>query len=205
MWAAIVFARMRTALLGVAVVVAAGLVLLVVSGSDPRRTGTNNIQAGGETARLEPGQRRCQPAEIPGGTERIAIPAVAEVGVRTRLAVVVRNANGSRVGAGRALAVAPDGDLLATLRPAPPAGLAEVCIVNNGRGSVALLGFASAFGIDYYGRSETWWEAAPSIARHFGFGKAGFLGAWAFWLSLALIASAWIVAWRALANPEPHP
>jgi hypothetical protein len=187
------------AVLAIAVAVALAAVLVVVSGSDPRRTGTNNV-GGGEAARLGPGQHRCQPGETPGATRAVAVAAYSPGGEAVRLAVALRDDRDRLLTAGRTLDVAPNGYPLANLRPTPVAGGARVCVRNATAGTVVLLGVADTFGVDYYGDRESWWQAAPSIARHFGFGKAGFLGAWTFWLTLALIAAAWIGSWRALAG-----
>ena len=101
------------------------------------------------------------------------------------------------------MAVAPDGDPLASLEPVPRAGAAEVCVRNVGLGPVALLGISNVFGIDFYSRSDqSWWQALPSVARHFGFGKSGIVSAWAFWFALALVVGGLVAAWRALASPE---
>jgi hypothetical protein len=193
---------MRTALLGLAVAIAVGTVVLVLSGSEPRRSGTNNVPGGGEIAQLDPGDRRCQAADVPGGTGRVAVPAYSPAGEPVRLAVTVRSAAGGARSLGSTSAVAPDGDPLAPLEPAPPSGAAEVCVRNAGAGRVALLGISNVFGVDFYPRSDqSWWQAAPAVARHFGFGKSGLVGAWALWLALALVLGAWIAAWRALASP----
>lgn len=197
---------MRTALLAIAVAIAVGTVLLVASGSDLRRSGTSNVPVADEVERLAPGERICQRAEIPGGTEQLAVPAATASGAPARLLVTVRNRAGRVVASGRTRGVAPDGDSLARLSPAPRAGVGRVCVTNAGRETVKLLGYSTAFGIEYYkGKPQSWWGAAPSIARHFGFGKAGFVGAWAFWAALALIAAAWIAGWRALADSGARP
>ena len=77
-----------------------------------------------------------------------------------------------------------------------------MCVRNAGRHGIALLGISDTFGVDYYEGRQTWWDTAPALAQRFGFGKAGFVGAWTFWMALALVAGAMIASWRALARAE---
>lgn len=193
--------RVRMAVLVIVAAVAMGAVLIALSSSDPHRSGTNNVPGAGEIAQLRPGQSRCQEVDVPRGTDQLAVAGMSDSGAVPALAVTL--SGGTRtLAAGKTRETAPDGRPLVNLRPIPPAGLARVCVRNAGRHGIALLGISDAFGIDYYEGRQTWWEAAPALARRFGFGKAGFVGAWTFWMALALVAAALIASWRALAEAE---
>jgi hypothetical protein len=191
---------MRASIVGVAVAAAACFLLVVLLGSEPRRSGTNNVAASAEAVELAPRERSCQPESVPGASERVAIAVAAPPGAAAvpRLTVAVER-GGRAVASGRPAGRLDDGRVDVPLAPAPPAGAAELCVRNDGRRPLALLGQPGAIAVDYYrGGSETWLQAAPAVARHFGLGKSGLLGPWALWLALAAVAAAWLGAWRAL-------
>lgn len=191
--------RASIAAVAIAIAVAVCGLLVVLLDGAPRRSGTNNVAPSAESARLAPGERSCQPEDVPGGTERVAVVAAPVGGGTARFTVTLRRGR-DLVAAGRAAGATVDGRFAVALRPTPPAGPALVCVRNDGRRQLALLGLSDTIAVDYYrAGDETWLQASPAVARHFGFGKAGFLGAWTLWLALVLIAAAWIGSWRALA------
>ena len=193
--------RGRKVVLAAAVGVAMGAVLITLSSSGLHRTGTNNVPGVEEVAQLRPSQSRCQEVDVPRRTDQLAVAAASDAGAVPALAVVL--SVGTRALAlGRTRETAPDGRPLVNLRPIPPAGPARVCVRNAGRHGIALLGISDTFGVDYYEGRQTWWDTAPALAQRFGFGKAGFVGAWTFWMALALVAGAMIASWRALALAE---
>jgi hypothetical protein len=175
-----------------------GAVLVVLSDSDPRRSGTNNVPSASEVGRLDSGKRKCQEVDVPAGADDVAVAGVSDSGTVPTLALTLSGM--STTASGETRDTAPDGRPLASLHPVPPAGAARLCVRNVSRDGVVLLGISDTFGVDYYEGHETWWQVAPAVARRFAFGKAGFVGAWTFWLALALVAGAMIAGWRALAE-----
>jgi hypothetical protein len=191
---------MRAAIVGVAVVAAACVLLVVLSGSEPRRAGTDDVAPSGVALRLAPGERACQSEVVPGDAARVAVAgAPAAGGTRAaRLTVAVERA-GEVVASGRPRGLTADGRLDVALASTPEPGPAELCVRNDGRQPLTLLGASELFAVDYYrAGDETWWQAAPAVARRFGLGKAGFLGSWALWLALGAVIASWLAAGLAL-------
>jgi hypothetical protein len=191
---------MGAAIVGLAIGAAACVLLVVLLGGEPRRSGTNNVAAAGEAVRLAPDERACQPDSVPGDSERVAlaVAAPADADGAPRLTVEVER-DGEAVASGRPGGSIRAGRVEVPLEPAPAAGAAELCVRNDGRRPLVLLGQPGVLAVDYYrGGSETWLQAAPAVARHFGLGKTGLLGSWALWLALAAVVAAWLASWRAL-------
>jgi hypothetical protein len=196
---------MRASVVGVAVAAAVCALVVVLLGGEPRRSGTNNVAVAGEAVSLAPRERICQPESVPGDTARVAIAAAPQAGVAAAPRLTVEVERGGRaVASGRPDGSLTDGRLDVPLDPAPPPGAVELCVRNDGRGPLALLGQPDVLAVDYYrSGSESWLAAAPAVARHFGFGKAGLLGSWALWLALVAVVAAWLGAWLALREQSP--
>jgi hypothetical protein len=199
---------LATATVGVILVLAGAV--LVLSQRAPRLAGTNSIRPAGYVATVAPGKRLCQPVEV--------VPADARavrlfVGVYGRpgppFDISVADSRGL-VTAGSASSGYGDGDLRVPVRSVASARTgATICLRNRGATRLALAGVGGAGPGLTLGRQqviamikvewlrpgrESWWDLAAVVAHRFGIGKADFLGDWALWATLALLACAWIVA-----------
>jgi hypothetical protein len=196
---------MRAAIVAVAVVAAACFLLVVLSGSEPRRSGTDDLAPAGVAATLAPGERACQPTSVPDDSARVALagaPAAGGAGA-ARLTVTVER-GGEVVARGRFAGLTADGRLDVALASTPPPGPAELCVRNAGRQPLTLLGAPEVLAVDYYrAGDESWWQVAPAVADRFGLGKAGFVGSWALWLALGAVVAAWLAAgWALRGDPR---
>lgn len=196
---------MRASIVGVAVVAAACFLLVVLSGSEPRRSGTDNIAPAGVALKLAPGQRACQAENVPDDTARVALAGAPAAGgtQAARLTVAVER-DGKVVTRGRPAGLTADGRVDVALASTPPAGPADLCVRNDDRQPLTLLGAPEVFAVDYYrAGDESWWRVAPAVADRFELGKAGFLGPWALWLALAAVVAAWLAAgWALRGDPR---
>jgi hypothetical protein len=197
----------------VGVLLAALVFLRVMSHSNYRLTGTNSVGAPLGVA-LAPGEELCAPhVFVPAGSGSVA-PWAGGRGGGLGGPVAVRLLDGSRVVAtGQSPASYPTGitrfPLARTVDRAVPD--AKVCFTNRSRAPLTFYGDyvgpgmeANAAGnasasailrLDWYtpGR-RSWWDVTPWIADRFPLFKAGFMGAWTFWLALAALAALSVAA-----------
>jgi hypothetical protein len=188
------------------VLVAAFVFLRVMSHSNYRLTGTNSV---GLPIHVEvaPGEELCAPhVFVPADSGAVAPWAGGPNGAPGG-PVSVRVLDGRRVVAsGHSPASYPTGvtrfPLVRTVEHDVPD--AQVCFTNRSKAPVNFYGdfvgpgmeskatgnaSASAIlRIDWYTADRrSWWDVTPWIADRFPLLKAPFLGAWSFWLALAVV------------------
>lgn len=206
--------RARAVLIvGLAALVVAAVVVL--SQSEQRRAGTNNVPPVAPVAFLLPGDRICQQTVVPDAARLVALRVPANERRQRRIDVRLAGVGGERA-RGRYRRPAPNGGVRIRLRGEVPVGAAELCVANGGATSIALLGFEGAqspgaqrgvaarglLSVEYWrGGSETWWAVAPAVAERAGFGR-GVPGGLALWAAVALLLGACGTAAAALWRPE---
>jgi hypothetical protein len=197
--------------------VAAGLVL-ALSRSEQRRSGTNGVWVQSE-APLAPGSTACQRHELlPADTEAVQIPGT------TRVAPIVTLSRGGRVLDRVRATLAPRAERIQAPIAPPPHDLANVELCLRFPAHAALLGgptppgvgaltvggsvFQGSVPVTYvlHGR-RAWWTYAPLVAARLGRGRGGWTAGWAAWLVAALalgsLALTGLIVWRTLVQDRP--
>jgi hypothetical protein len=192
--------------------------IVALSGSEWRYAGTNAVRSLSGVVTVAPGRSVCQPGQVvPRGAafaEFVVDPLGApgsSLHLRVQDAAGRRIAEGSRRGPGAAgLVAVPMPERRATTLEA------RVCLENAGRRPLRLGGMPiGGPGVRNGGRLEpalvrigwreakpsTGWSALPAIAHRFAIVKPSWVGAWTFWVLVALMAAAGALAVR-LALPD---
>lgn len=199
--------------LGAAVVL--GLLVTVLSDSQPRLAGTNaRVRESGVDLRIASGRRRCQLQDGPSGAQSVRFYTKPFTPTVTGGPLdVTLSKHGWVLSKGVVFVARPDVPAVATLdRPLTRevVGL-RLCIANGGPTPVDMRGnvtppadtFINTGGrttpddvrVDFLRRGdESWWALAPTIARRFFLEKASFFGPWTLWAVFALIALSCAVA-----------
>jgi predicted membrane protein DUF2142 len=194
----------RRGLLGfaLAVLLVGAAIVLSLSRTAVHRTGTNGVWTAGEArpAVAAPGQWLCQRGELlPAGSAAIRL-AVASA--EPRIALVLRR--GGRVLARVPAVLVPRAGAIAHVPP-PGRDLAgvEVCARSRvqpvvvprgatppGAGALRVGGrtLAGSMRIDELeGRTSSWWDQIPTVARRLGLGHGEWGGGWIPWALVALL------------------
>jgi hypothetical protein len=206
--------RVSRRLLAVVAALAAAAVALIVflvvmSHSEPRRTGTNSALLPTHAV-IPPGRQLCDTrVDVPAGSGAAAPWAGGYAGAHGPPATVTISSGGRLIATGRSPTSYATGIVLLRLDRTIERELidARVCFRNRGRKLLNLYGDFSpgnrhvsapvyadgvpvTIRLDWYGPdSRSWWDMAGTIADRFPLMKAGFLGPWALWVSLvALLA-----------------
>jgi hypothetical protein len=191
--------RARLALAaGAGAILIALAVALVASDSERRVAGTNLIAPLNPTVEVRPGGSACQPVKnLPGGAGYARVRADAGGGeIEPRISVTE---SGRPLSFGES--AGPEGAIEVPLEPVTrPAALARVCVANRGGEPMLLYGerkrtrgggFAYLYGVSFLeDEPSSLLTRADVAAQRFGNGQAGWLGAWAMWLALALAVAA---------------
>jgi hypothetical protein len=184
----------------------ATLLVVALSDSAPRRSGTNAmVRVAGSLVSVAPGKHLCQPGQVvPKDT------AALRVFFRFRPRPPGGPVDITVVHAGRLIAAA---HLPGGLRPGSPRvpiariahdTSATLCFANRGTRTIQFAGnLTPEYGgnnpagaklpdvvrVDYTrpGR-ETWWTFAPVVAQRFGLVKPSFVGSWTLYAALAAFA-----------------
>ncbi len=208
--------RIRLAL-GVALALAVGELLLLMSGSARRISATDHLNPVGFVGALQGGQELCQAAmllpkdaaavEVLVGTYGHPVPALSTrfLGMHGVIA------------SGRLAAGAREGDVTVPLRyPHGPAASGTLCVsVGKSSYKVVLGGDVFAPGalseqvagkpqggriwVTYLrpGR-ESWWQLLPTLTHRFGLGKSSIFGDWTLPAMALLLLGVWVGATRLL-------
>jgi hypothetical protein len=206
---------MRTARLSLLIVIGVGLAALLVgividaSGSARRQSGSNLWGDPLVVATLQPGQRLCQPALLPGDTDAVRVRASTGNPLRLDAAVLRR---GATLTSGSVAAPAGERHVQIPLKRVDHTVFStQVCVVNRGPAQVSLWGFptppklaptvdgkkqlgAVRFQFTRPG-SESWWQLLPTLWHRYGVGKSSWVGSWTMLLTalLTLLGSALVV------------
>jgi hypothetical protein len=202
--------------LGIAVALVVGALLLDMSGTAPRMAGGDRVSAPVFVATVPPGGTICQPGlGLASEVKRVQFllgtfghPAPA-IGVR------FLNTAGSQVASGHLAAGAREGLESVPIGSERKDGAVEMCIRFEG-GSAVVLGGESAppspssavvnghrqtglLSVSYFrGGSESWWQLLPTLSRRFGLGKASVFGTWTLPLMALLLTAVWVATIRLL-------
>jgi hypothetical protein len=180
------------------------LALAAIAGSDSRDLAFSpSIQATTRVARLEPGERACQPRiEREGAFDVAEVSYVDPVGERPATEIVVYDSATGRVLArGLSGRRRPKGGAVATqLRPALGGGAAmDLCVRNVGRGPLGLAGERD-YGIATVfrrSRPRSTLSQVPTIFERAAIFRP--VGVWVYWALLAaLLVGVPALIWRAI-------
>jgi hypothetical protein len=189
----------------VAVVLLGGLVS-VLSRSEPRLAGTNNVPLKASVLTLAPGERGCQAGQIvPEGAGQLRL--FGDWGTHGVNAVAtIADANGKPIAAGPLRA---DGRTVLNLAMDSPRTVlgATICVTNHADQPLHLSGIQTALGsltvgakkepaaitALYYRRNhESWAALLPDMLARAGYAKLA--GPWLGWLGLVVALAAFAVA-----------
>jgi hypothetical protein len=195
-----------------AVVVIAGFVV-VLSQSEPRRTGSNGIVVSSHAV-VPPGESVCQEERVPAGTASVAPWLGLDLAGGSVAATV--ESDGRLLARGTVAAGGfPTGITRIDLDRTIPRALegATICVENRARDTLRVYGDIARFGnpgarapgfatgepvlvrLDWYGRgAESGWTLLPRVAERASLVKAAFLGPWSLWVALAVAIALGVAA-----------
>jgi hypothetical protein len=204
---------------GVAVLLTAAGLAVVLSQRAPRMAGTNDVMLSGFVVEVPAGAKACQRGEV----------AFADTaGMRLFIGTFGRNhagpvalellrADGSVITRGTALVREGD-NVVRVHRVARTEIGASLCLRNVGPGRIALGGFGAmqdrlvlghtpvqgGIRVEYVrpGR-ERWLDVLGTVTHRFRIGKAPWIGGWSVVLAFAALVGAWVLALRlVLRDPQ---
>jgi hypothetical protein len=205
--------------LGVALLLVLGALVLDMSGRAGRTAGSDHTSAALFSASVPGGGTLCQPVSpLPedAAQARLLIGTYGHPVPQLRLSFL--DARGDAVAVGHTAAGGREGYVtipLARVRNAHAS--AKVCLHVGGSSMVALGGEGGAInpssevvnGAQQAGRiallylrhgDESWWQLLPVLSRRFGLGKASFFGDWTLPVAALLLLGVWVVTVRLLAR-----
>ena len=190
--------RIGAVLAVAAVVVAVGLVV-ALSDSKPRQSGSNYVAELGPVATLRGNDSRCQGGQvIPADTGALRLLVGTYGRPVPHMLVEVRSA-GRTISSGT-FSGGPQGHVSVPLRPVHArVENATVCLaVGAPRGArTVLYGSGDQQRLEWLRPgSESWFGVLGTVAHRFGLGRGFFGGPWVLGLALLLLAGAWAVAAR---------
>ncbi len=210
--------RVRRLVLGVALLLAAGALVLDMSGRAPRIAGTDHISPAAFSATLVHGGTLCQPAMVlPGDAQRIEV-LIGTYGVPVpAIAADFIASDGATVAAGRLARGAREGYIQIPLHyPHGATAEGSLCLHVGGTHKVVLGGEPSAGAVAELvdgkpqpGRidvvylrpgRESWWQLLGVLDERFGLGKAPLFGDWTLPVMALLLLGVWIATVRLLAK-----
>ena len=179
------------------------LAVIIVRGLDqePRLAGTNLLEASDPAVVLRDGERHCQRDFLPADTDRVQLyftaPADRPV---PPIDVTLTETNGRLIAQNRAPESSPGSagevplPLGRTVTKALP--LAQLCVRPRG-GKITLGGFTDIARVEWLRPgSESHLGLIGTISHRFGLGKTTWIGAWTFWVAIALIVLVWALVAR---------
>jgi hypothetical protein len=196
--------------LGVAVLLSLVLLVLIAAGHGRRLAFTLGVRPLAPVARVQPGHEACQrPIDISTSFSAVRVRVSTFGGPGVPLRVVVRDARSGRpLGRGRnAGGYAHGGFPLVAVGSVPEGARVAVCVRPEGRavelwGGTALTArgssasvdgrpLSSDLSIDFMRPHEvSTLSILPQIFRRMALFRPGFVGAWTYWVLLALVALA---------------
>jgi hypothetical protein len=205
--------------LGLALLLAAGVFVLDMSGRAPRIAGTDHLNQVAFVATVPGGQKLCQPQMIlPKDAARVQVLIGTYGAPVPSLAVSFVDPNGGVLTGGQLVAGAPQGEVAVPVDyPHGPTAVGTLCVRVGGPRKVALAGdiFApgpaseQVAGMPQAGRiavtylrpgRESWWQLLPTLGHRIGFGKASFFGDWTLPVAAILLFGLWVTVARLLAR-----
>jgi hypothetical protein len=195
---------LRVVLIGGLVALLAGIAI-VLSQSGHELTGSNLVKRDQFVVVLQGGQQTCQlGVNVPAGTGRLGL----EVGTYGRPGppLLVTAGAPTRPPALRA-GLPPgwhEGTVTVPVRPTlARAAAGQLCIRNGGRSRIAVAGSQGVPSVYYEAPHATsWWSRLGRLAD-----RAPYLGSWALWIAVALVAAAVgvavVVMLRVSRDPAP--
>jgi hypothetical protein len=205
--------------LGVALAVVAGALILDASGHAVRGAGSDHSSPTVFTPTVPPGGVVCQPAAfLPDDAARVQILVGSFGRPVPDLRLRFLDAGNTEIATGHLPAGAREGIVTIPLRHAHAARTAtSVCITAGRTSPIALGGETGPInpsseqidGRQQPGRisllyfrpgAESWWHLLPELTRRFGLGKASFFGDWTLPVAALLLLSVWVAAIRLLAR-----
>jgi hypothetical protein len=203
--------------LGIALLLVAGALVLEMSGRSPRIAGTDHLNDVAFVATIPGGQALCQPQMIlPGDAQRVQMLIGTYGPPAPSLAVSFLGAGGHVLAGGRLAAGAPQGEIVVPIGyPHGATALGTLCVRVGGTGKVVLGGDVFPAGpaseqiagrplpgriaVTYLrpGR-ESWWQLLGTLDERFGLGKASFFGDWTLPVAALLLLGVWIATVRLL-------
>lgn len=193
-----------------------GLLALEMSGSARRTVGTNWVPEGIFSVTVPHGGQVCQPnVSIPAGA---AYARVHFGGFGHRLPALVltfRAPAGALLASGRLGAGHAQGQVNVPISNPDRTETGTLCLRMHDSAKLALAGMPSTggagaarvngvpakgvIGINFLGAERhSWWGMLGTLARRFGYGKAGWLGSLTFPLVFLVMLAVWIAALRVL-------
>jgi hypothetical protein len=203
--------------LGLALLVVAGALVLDMSGSAPRSAGSDRVGAVVFAAAVPRGGEACQPiAPPPDDAAQVQVFIDSYGRPVPDLSLRLLDPAGSEAAAGHLPRGGREGYVTIPLRRVRGAPAATRACLRIGGSSSVLLGgegvpvSSTTEVVDgrqrparislLYKRagSESWWQLLPTLTRRFGLGKASFFGAWTLPLAALLLLGVWVSAFRLL-------
>jgi hypothetical protein len=202
--------------LGAALLVVVGALVLDMSASAPRTAGSDHTATPVFSATIPAGGRLCQGhVSLPDDAARVQflIGTYGHPVPALRLSFI--DAGGNPVAEGHLSAGAREGVLTIPIDHVRRAPATAACLRVGGAYNVVLggengpvtPGSAVVDGNPQPGRigllyfrsgSESWWQLLPELSRRFGLGKASFFGDWTLLLATVLLLAVWVGAVRLL-------
>lgn len=212
--------RASRLVLGVAVLAVLAALVLDMSGSAPRGTGSDHISPVVFAATVAGGQSVCQPiAPLPLDAARVQVLIGTYGRPVPALELSFAGASGE-VASGSLAAGAREGTVTIPIRrvagrTGAAAEAGSFCLHVGGHSNVVLGGEGGPIGASselvggkaqpgrvslIYERagSESWWELLPSLDHRFGLGKASLFGDWTLPALALLLVGVWVAALRLL-------
>ncbi len=209
---------MRRLVLGVAFLLAAGALVLDMSGRAPRIAGTDHISPAAFSATLPHGGTLCQPAMVlPGDAQRMEMLVGTYGAPVPAITADFVAGDGATIASGRLARGAGEGYVQIPFHyPHGATAEGSLCLHIGGRGKVVLGGEPSGGavaeridGTPQPGRidvvylrpgRESWWQLLGTLQQRFGLGKASFFGDWTLPVAALALIGVWIAAGRLLAR-----
>jgi len=205
--------------LGVALLLVVGALVLDMSGSAPRTAGSDHTGIPVFSASVPPGGQLCQTAPrlaTDAAQVQLLIGTFGHPVPELRLRFL--DAAGAEVANGHLAAGAKEGLVTVPLRRARGAADATGVCLRLGPGANVVLGGESGpiskdselvngqpqggrIGLIYErAGAESWWQLLTVLSERFGFGKASFFGDWTLLAVALLLLGVWVATVRLLAR-----
>jgi hypothetical protein len=181
---------------GAAVVGVAMAVLIAWQMLRPRElyTGTNNAGSSGPALTVTAPQRACIPLDVPAGTGRLRVQAIARGALRAQVSPGGAAPVSAKPGPAafttfdiavsrppRALCLAPDATIQLAGRPGPQPLRPPVLVDGRPAGARVQVWF-----LPPAGQRRSYAAALPDVMRRAALFRPGIVGPWTYWLLLAL-------------------
>lgn len=201
--------------LGLALLFVLAVLVLDMSGSGPRGTGSDHVSPVAFAATVPGGSTVCQPIVAPAhDTARVQM-LIGTYGRPVPRLDLSFNGPGGTVAAGTLAAGGKEGTIIIPVHKLAGGEASSFCLHVSGHSQVVFGGEGSPIsaaselvdGKAQQGRvsllylragSESWWELLPSLDHRFGLGKASVFGDWTLPVLALMLLGVWVAAIRLL-------